>query len=1051
MKKRLEDKTGVALIIVLGLVAVLLLVCVSFSISMRVERAGASRLRHAAMARQLVNGAMATALAALDEEVGYDLYPRWQSTNDVSSPVYTRGDLTYWGETFVSTNTGREHITARFFSPEVEKYFPSGTAFKGYATNYIADRPTYVKEPEWIPVHGDISAGASSLLGRYAYFIMNTSDMLDLSVVNHTNRWMGYDPQEIQIAQELFPEIRNYNALMANLANHGRYDSLAEFKALNEPAAINDNRSFTTFSYEPENAGKVMIGGSADDIKANTVEKIVNAFKQSGLDDEQAKWAYLGLIDYVDNIDEDEDEGYLMERDFGIEPWERPATEPMPLMSGFVANIIFEKREIPVEAADSDPADPTGASDTEHWEIRVSAEIKIPFVFPFSTTLAQALQDVDYELDGKARLALPGGDFVDGLINYRTIAHNTVNSDNASDEIGFVELPDDCYINGLSIRGEWVKVTNDEEVKERDSCKYIKDEKCFPRGDFFIQAAGSTSIEGEPQRRFPLDQEDYDAEGGDISDGWMTAHLNTATDVSIDFSNRETTSFSGVVQLENDEGDMVDVTVEDLKYWRTNIVVWAEFVDPRFSCKEMYGSWSDNLKFYRASHIGEEFNDSTEHLHYKFGSTELPQSEWNGHFNNQPFKRLISWANNNENLKKSFGYSNTVQGGNDCEKEDVEWSHEEKPGGWMDHDDYPWPGEGHPSYFQTTVTAGRNGASPFASYLITNPDIVTEVYQMNMDGVRIGDDESESTTDSAKKKWRMHVKNAPLESVGELGYLPIGIWHTVRLYDYGNVVNFDFNEQESEIQTMTKYNHIPCDIRVNSETPFGQVPFHTVLDKFIVNRLGACGRVNLNSGKEATVGTVFGKMPLNTEKYDDEQLRSVMGDDAGTLAFALIDYRSRFAGGSYTNLSQLGYIFNVGEDEEKNVFHLNGSVDPLSFAAEAVGNSVGGDFGEWEREAVIRNSCGLFTTRGQTFIIAACGESYSPVFGKTSVEGGAVNGSKTAIAQVWRDTVPENLDEVEEYIRNHSRELDNEEKRNEYRKKHYRYPKTIQFFKIIDD
>ena len=101
----------------------------------------------------------------------------------------------------------------------------------------------------------------------------------------------------------------------------------------------------------------------------------------------------------------------------------------------------------------------------------------------------------------------------------------------------------------------------------------------------------------------------------------------------------------------------------------------------------------------------------------------------------------------------------------------------------------------------------------------------------------------------------------------------------------------------------------------------------------------------------------------------------------------------------------------------------------MGYASRAVASSVKrGDsnmpFGEFERESVIRNSCGLFTTRGQTFIIAVRGEAYSPMFGKTSVEGGSVNAAKTAVAQIWRDSEPD---------------------------ENGNHPVFVQFFKIIDD
>ena len=49
-------RSGVALIVVLGLVAILMIVSVTFTIHMRVERAGAANLRHAVIARQVVKG-----------------------------------------------------------------------------------------------------------------------------------------------------------------------------------------------------------------------------------------------------------------------------------------------------------------------------------------------------------------------------------------------------------------------------------------------------------------------------------------------------------------------------------------------------------------------------------------------------------------------------------------------------------------------------------------------------------------------------------------------------------------------------------------------------------------------------------------------------------------------------------------------------------------------------------------------------------------------------------------------------------------------------------
>ena len=84
--------------------------------------------------------------------------------------------------------------------------------------------------------------------------------------------------------------------------------------------------------------------------------------------------------------------------------------------------------------------------------------------------------------------------------------------------------------------------------------------------------------------------------------------------------------------------------------------------------------------------------------------------------------------------------------------------------------------------------------------------------------------------------------------------------------------------------------------------------------------------------------------------------------------------------------------------------------------------SNGKNYGEFEREALIRNSCSLFSTRGNTFTILMRAESYSPTLYYKSTMGGNPNSSVVAIAQIWRDTVKDENDQ---------------------------YPVLVQFFKIL--
>ena len=165
------------------------------------------------------------------------------------------------------------------------------------------------------------------------------------------------------------------------------------------------------------------------------------------------------------------------------------------------------------------------------------------------------------------------------------------------------------------------------------------------------------------------------------------------------------------------------------------------------------------------------------------------------------------------------------------------------------------------------------------------------------------------------------------------------------------------------------------------------------------------------------------------------------------LAQAIIDSRNHY--GSFCRLSELGYLFEEGDYEHGPWLH-GGEDDEVAYPVAAVAEATGkSSWGEFEREAIIRNACGLVSVRGQSFIVVVRGESYSPFFGrKKSLDNGTCNAAKTAVAQVWRDTIPQNFYEVEDYI---SGKNWSESQAEQYRKDHYVFPMSVKFFKIIDD
>lgn len=963
MADRKSNRSGVALIVVLGLVAILMIVSVAFTIQMRVERAGAANLRHAAVARQIVKGGLAAALMTIDKNVGDDAVPQWFDPDVVTALTYkvdyrnSRGWTTtnLWQGTIVSypTNASAQHVGASLLTVEAEPYFPAGLAYRGYASKYIQGGSRTggrgILQPEWIPVFSDEKN--ANVMGRYAFFALDVTGLLDASCMTNgaTARWMGRDPGEMAVSSDLFPnEVTDTRRFSEKNRDAGTYETLAEFQGLN--SHVSNNRSFTTFSYDPGPTNDLIyIGGDAESIRQNKA-RIIEAFYDCGLtagksfgakDCEQARWAYLGLVDYVDNDHE-------MEDDDKVHPWQRPATESMPLMSGFLARLTIEAQHKVTE-------DDEGLSQEDNdVKMRLQAEFTVPFVCPF----LDAAPNGTFKLEGKARLgAAQCAPPYNGLIEESPAEPKTSLSQGLYDNI----------VTGLRVNagdgGIWVTLPlggGDNEAKRTRLQEILS----LNGLEVMLQAAGATYMNGNEhfQHRYPLNESKYD----DDDESWLTTCFNASRE-NVRFDRDRPTSTS---------------TSEDgrttTKTWSTNVVVWAEIFDPRFSCialgERNNDTWDEPLQwaYYKSSHRG----DSEEGY---LGAAATKLRTLNGFGGFSAPARMVALGGR--------GFDHDADGRSD-----------------------PFGG-----YFCDDGTR-ISGASPLTAYVLSHPDVLRSYFGMPMDGFqRLSD----ASSDDSLLQVRMHVKNAPLESVGELGYLPIGVWQTIRLYNYSD--DFGTPDSNKMPEELYRFSKLPRDRD-------GGGYFHPVLDRFSVVRDVTKGRVNINTLNKNVLATVFHLMPVGTEEGSHISPGAESGridgrtghreDSLRLLAEAVIDYRNDR--GPFERLSQLGYLFDYGDD----VF-LNG--EDKSFPAAAAANAAGGDrlFGEFEREAIIRNSCGLFTTRGQTFIVVVRGESYSPPFGrKTSISGGTSNASKTIIAQVWRDSVPDEDD-------NH--------------------PMYVQFFKIIDD
>jgi len=189
----------------------------------------------------------------------------------------------------------------------------------------------------------------------------------------------------------------------------------------------------------------------------------------------------------------------------------------------------------------------------------------------------------------------------------------------------------------------------------------------------------------------------------------------------------------------------------------------------------------------------------------------------------------------------------------------------------------------------------------------------------------------------------MYSRRGPMESVAELGFIPIGQrWRTINLYE------------------------------LNGER-------HRVLDYFTITNKHQVrkGLVNLNTPYPANLGSVFRNAALQDFPGGGPRgsVSGTAGDQIGSTLFNLSNTTL------FTNLSEMGRIpVNQFKSLLQSGFPAS---SPLSDA---------------HIESVIANSMDLVGFRQNLFTIILAAQTI-----KTSPEGDIVTGEQRAVAVVWRD------------------------------------------------
>lgn len=287
----LTDTSGIALVMVLGVLSLMVILAVAFSISMRTARMAAGNYAELVRARHLAQVGLVRAMDDICCAMGTNLshpnaavYPPWQVMNASSgSNLDTEYDTLLQGST---TNFIPRALLA-------EARALGNRWLEIWATNAIDVAGSNVPERR--------------LMGRVGYLILNCSGLLDANFAGGAER--GYGTNAAEIAVTNLPEIgaaTGSDQWLQWRQQDVRYETVEELQGL---AGNSTPSNFFIYSYFP--AGwwdgattnyQVNLAGTEGDMPegSDRWRAITNAFCQAGFSPSEACVLHRNLIDYLD-------------------------------------------------------------------------------------------------------------------------------------------------------------------------------------------------------------------------------------------------------------------------------------------------------------------------------------------------------------------------------------------------------------------------------------------------------------------------------------------------------------------------------------------------------------------------------------------------------------------------------------------------------------------------------------------------------------------------------------------------------------------------------
>ena len=298
LKKSRAAQQGIALIVILGLLAMLVILAVSFSISMRVERLASNSQVEYVKAKNLAWVGLTRAIGEVESEMLQSHNSIYYGKGAISADPNTPGSGTPGG-----SDWPRMGWIVNPFRPNTPGV--SGTGF-GIGT--------FGQYGNWISVVDPNNP--TKLLGQYAYLMVDCSGYLDVNTIGKTNqgnRTYGTSPFEIALPWDV---AKYYSANFTQERDYHRVESVNELGfrlgPFLDPTLKSNSATMVTFSWFPNDMysqwgyrnprPRTCISNATSIAQAkNTIINFFGPYPGAGIADANPQAFYDNLYDMVNH------------------------------------------------------------------------------------------------------------------------------------------------------------------------------------------------------------------------------------------------------------------------------------------------------------------------------------------------------------------------------------------------------------------------------------------------------------------------------------------------------------------------------------------------------------------------------------------------------------------------------------------------------------------------------------------------------------------------------------------------------------------------------